>query len=106
MIALSFNYGYHWRNGCPELNTTNEIKKAFVDVLNDKLLTQVVDEPTRGNNILNLIISGSPTDIEKWVICPPFFHKWSSITWANSKCQVRRIQSEPPKTNIQTLMMK
>ena len=54
------------------LTTTNEVEKAFVDTLNDKLLTRVVDEPTRGSNTLDLIISGSPTDIEKWVLCPPF----------------------------------
>ena len=82
------------------LITTNEVEKAFVDTLNDNLLTQVVDEPTRGNNTIDLIISGSPTDIEKWVLCPPFSTSDHLSLELTFKCQVPRIQSEPRKVYL------
>ena len=63
-VLLSGDFNFR-RIQWDTLITTNEVEKTFVDTLNDNLLTQVVDEPTRGNNTLDLIISGSPTDIEK-----------------------------------------
>ena len=82
------------------LTTTIEFEKAFVDTLIDDLLTQVVDEPTRGNNTLDLIISGSPTDIEKWVLCPPFSTSDHLSLESTLKCHVPRIHSEPRKVHL------
>ena len=71
-----------------------------MDTLNDNLLTQVVDEPTRGNNTLDLIISSSPTDIEKWVVCPPFSTSDHLLLELTLKWQVPRIQGEPRKVYL------
>ena len=68
-----------------------------MDTLNDNVLTQVVDEPTRGNNTLDLIISGSPTDIKKWVLCPPFSTSNYLSIELTLQWQVPQIQSEPSK---------
>ena len=73
--------------------TINKVEKALVDTLNDNLLTQVVDEPTRGNCTLDLIISGSPSDIEKWVLCPPFSTSDHISLELTLEWQVLRIQS-------------
>ena len=88
-VLLFGDFNFH-RIQWDTLTTTN-------DTLNDNLLAQVVDEPTRGINTLDFIISGSPTDIEKWVLCPPFDHLSLELTL---KCQVSRIQSEPRKVYL------
>ena len=97
LLFVDFNFR---RIQWDTLITTNEVEKAFVDTLNDNLLTQVVDEPTRGNNTLDLIISGSPTDIEKWVLCPPFSTSDHLSLELTLKWQVPPIQSEPRKVYL------
>jgi hypothetical protein len=37
-----------------------EINKKLIDIVNENDLTQVVREPTRGNNILDLMFTTNP----------------------------------------------
>ena len=55
ILAGDFNFRrINWES----CTATNKIEKSFLDTLSDNLLTQIVDKPTRGNNILDLIITG------------------------------------------------
>ena len=44
-------------NGQPE--------SSFIDTLNDHFLVQMVDKPTKGNNILDLVCISDPSCIDK-----------------------------------------
>ena len=44
---------------------TSHLEKSFIDTLNDNFLVHIVDKPTRGNNIFNLVCISDPSCIDK-----------------------------------------
>ena len=58
----------HWET--PELTTgINEVN--FIETLNDYYLTQVNIIPTRGNNVLDLVITSTPELVEVDTVLSP-----------------------------------
>ena len=44
----------------------------FLDLTQDLFLTQHVREPTRGNNVLDLVFSSDPDSVSDVKVCDPF----------------------------------
>ena len=56
--------GYDWKSNCLKPSCCHpDITTKFVDVLNDHSLTQMVSEPTRGENTLDLFIADNESRI-------------------------------------------
>ena len=63
--------GYDWRLNCLKPNCHHpDITMKFLDVLNDNSLIQMVTEPTRKENILDLFITNNDSRILKLKIIP------------------------------------
>ena len=59
-----FNYpGINWIDGSGFTNSTSSEEQQFVDFIMDHYFYQLVDKPTRVNNILDLVLSNSPISI-------------------------------------------
>ena len=43
----------------------SQLEKRFIDTLNEIFVVQMVDKPTRGNNILDLVCISDPSCIDK-----------------------------------------
>ena len=73
-VLGDFNYPkLNWEENQPVLkqNCPNpEIYQDFVSALDDNCLTQMVCEPTRENNILDLFITNSPTLVDSVSVVP------------------------------------
>ena len=53
------------------LMQSGSIGKEFMDLIHDQFLTQHVDQATRGENILDLVVSTEPDMVEDLeVLCP------------------------------------
>ena len=60
ILIGNFNFrNINWKN----LSSSRAIDETFIECIQDNLLTQVVMEPTRGNNILDLALVGDPTSL-------------------------------------------
>ena len=52
---------YDWESNCPKTATSSySAYKRTMEFVEENFLTQVVDLPTRGNNILDVILNNSP----------------------------------------------
>ena len=60
-----------------------EINKKLIDIVNENELTQVVREPTRGNNILDLIFTTNPGLISSVEVHPDMSDHNAIITDVN-----------------------
>jgi hypothetical protein len=72
ILAGDFNFpGWDWKNnqvkpGCPYPN----LHHRFGDLLDDKGLSQLVEDPTRKDNVLDLIITNNPTTVDQVKVIP------------------------------------
>ena len=58
--------GYNWNTQCLKLHFHfPELATKFADVLDDKSLLQIVTEPTRNENTLNLFITNKESLVNK-----------------------------------------
>ena len=63
--------GYDWKSNCLKPSCHHpDITISFVDVLNDNNLAQMVTEPTRGENTLDLFITNNESRILKLKTIP------------------------------------
>ena len=63
--------GYDWKSNCLKPSCHHpDITMSFVDVLNDNNLAQMVTEPTRGENTLDLFITNNESRILKLKTIP------------------------------------
>ena len=76
-----------WENG----DTNCEVAQLFLDTVEDNLLTQMVDKPTRGNNILDLLLTGNTNIIEDVVVKDPFSTSDHNLVMVRVKAQIPRI---------------
>lgn len=68
VIMGDFNFSeLHW----DKLNTISD-EHSFVKSVNDNYLEQLVDKPTRGNNILDLILTNDDTMVQNVNVGEPF----------------------------------
>ena len=64
LIVGDFNYpGINWIDGSGFTNSTSSKEQQFADFIMDHYFYQLVDKPTRVNNILDLVLSNSPISI-------------------------------------------
>eukprot|EP00116_Pleurobrachia_bachei_P001864 sb/3462126/ len=54
---------FNWGSDSSPLNSSSAGYAALTDFIGENFLTQVVDQPTRGNNILDLIFTNTPQDV-------------------------------------------
>lgn len=72
IVGGDFNFpGWNWKQKILKPGTTNtDLHYKFGEILDNNGLTQVVEESTRENNILDLIITNNPTRINRLDIIP------------------------------------
>ena len=72
MIAGDFNLpGWDWKGNTLKSNTQcSSIHHKFTEILDDNGLTQIVEDPTRGTHILDLIATNHPSSFRRTEIIP------------------------------------
>ena len=67
VIAGDFNFpDFQWPSTSPKPRSGHpNLHKQFVDLLEDTGLVQLVTEPTRGENILDLVVTNAPSLIPR-----------------------------------------
>ena len=70
---------------------SRKIEQDFIDTINDNLLHQIIDTPTRGDNILDLAFVGDPTTVQNFEILPPFGNSDHNIVLIELKCMIPRV---------------
>lgn len=66
IVGGDFNFpNISWQDGYANINSSptygTDINQIFVDTINDYGLEQLISEPTRGNNILDLLLCSHPS---------------------------------------------
>ncbi len=79
------------------LEASSESSKLFLQTLDDNDLYQLVSEPTRGNNLIDLVITGNPDMIDNVQVEEPFSTSDHRRTDVTLKVVVPRIESAPRK---------
>lgn len=70
LICGDFNLPkIHWE--LPEQTTTGADEVEFTELLSDYYLTQVNTKPTRGDNVLDLVITSAPNQVESVAVLDP-----------------------------------
>ena len=67
-----------------------EINTAMLDTMNDLFLTQLVEEPTRGNNILDLIFALNPAQMDKVEVISGISDHHAVTAFFSGKLQVNK----------------
>jgi len=72
VIAGDFNLpGWDWKGNTLKSNTQYLlIHHKFTEILDDNGFTQIVEEPSRGTNILDLIVTNQPSSFRRTEIIP------------------------------------
>ncbi len=73
------------------LETKCRTSQTFVDTLKDNLLHQLVDKPTRGSNIIDLVIKGNPDIVDDVTVHEAFSTSDHSRTDLSIKMPVPKI---------------
>ena len=94
ILAGDFNLpGWDWRNHRPKDNCTNPtLHRLFTSMMDDYALQQMVFEPTRGPNTLDLIFTNNPSLINNVKVLPGI---------SDHDCCAAELNIAP-KTNTQT----
>ena len=94
ILVGDFNLpGITWEN--PEPNSI--LETLFLEAVQDKLLSQMVMEPTRGSNILDLMFVSNPEMVESCDVILPLGQSDHNGTKLEYKVNVKRTNSEPRK---------
>ena len=97
ILLGDFNFrNIDWSQG----TGTNERERLFIDAINDNLLSQIVTEPTRGNNILDLAFVGDQSAVTKVEVGEPFSTSDHKSVHINLECQLPRINMAPRKVYL------
>ena len=72
IIGGDFNFpGWNWKDKVLKPDTSNpSIHYKFADILDDHGLIQMVEEPTRGTNILDLVLTNNPSRFPRTIVIP------------------------------------
>ena len=94
ILLEDFNFrNIDWVTG----DCASSLEKRFLDCLQDNLLVQRVDSPTRGENILDLVISGDPSSVTKCAVLGNFGTSDHNIILTELSCPLPRINYAPRK---------
>ncbi|CAC5415277.1 unnamed protein product [Mytilus coruscus] len=97
----------------------NKQHQTFIDIINDHSLEQIVDKPTRGERILDLILSNAPNIKNKLELMPPIGNADHDIVFtectislkrnkkpAGQICQFKKANWENIKSDIQVVFQR
>ena len=88
ILLGDFNFqNIDWVTG----DCASSLEKRFLDCLQDNLLVQCVDSPTRGENILDLVITGDPSSVTKCKVQGNFGTSDHNIILTELSCPLPRI---------------
>ena len=88
ILLGDFNFrNINWRNN----TCARELEQSFINCIEDNLLTQIVDEPTRGRNILDLAFVGDLSAVDDYEIIDPLGNSDHKSVVVNIKCVVPRV---------------
>ena len=73
----------------------NDISRKFIETIEDNLLTQLVDESTRGENLIDLVITGNTEIIDEVRVELPFSTSDHSRTDVDLNIPLPRVESAP-----------
>ena len=96
-VAGDFNYpGIDWDLGIPDDNTSGQ-GRDLVEFMNHNFLTQVVNQPTRGENILDLLLTNVPRYVAEVATSKTTLsdHKMVEITLGFNLTEAKRENTVP-----------
>ena len=94
ILMGDFNFrNINWETG----ECTSAREQKFLDTLQDNLLVQMVDSPTRGSNLLDLVLVGDPSAVTKCEVGEAFGNSDHQIVTTEISCPVPRINFAPRK---------
>ena len=99
MLVGDFNFrNIDWKSG----KCSRPLEQFFIDSINDNLLEQMIDIPTRGSNILDLVFVGDPSAVQNYDTIPPFGTSDHNIVSVDIKCMIPRVNRSPRKIYLYT----
>ena len=99
MLVGDFNFrNIDWKSG----KCSRPLEQFFIDSINDNLLEQMIDIPTRGSNILDLVFVGDPSAVQNYDTFPPFGSSDHNIVSVDIKCMIPRVNRSPRKIYLYT----
>ena len=94
MLLGDFNFRcIDWESG----QCSRPLEQLFIDTINDNLLEQIIDIPTRGANILDLAFVGDPSVVQSYDTLPPFGTSDHKVVTIDIRCMIPRITRSPRK---------
>ena len=79
------------------MSGSRTLEEYFIDTISDNLLTQIVTEPTRLNNILDLAFVSDVSTVLDCSVSEGFSKSDHNIVWLTVNCPVPRIAYQPRK---------
>lgn len=79
------------------LETSNHLAKRFVECVTENCLAQVVTEPTRLSNLIDLALVGDPDMVDSCVVKDPFSRSDHNTIWLTMRYPVPKINLAPYK---------
>ena len=73
------------------------IEQEFIDTINDNQLQQIIDIPTRGENILDLAFIEDVSAVQDYYTLPPLGNSDHQIVAVELKCLIPRVTRAPRK---------
>ena len=88
ILLGDFNFrNINWQsNEC-----SSSLEQGFIDCIDDNLLSQIVDQPTRGANILDLAFVGDASAVHSYEIVDPLGNSDHMGVFVNMKCVIPRV---------------
>ena len=97
LLLGDFNFrNINWENE----TFTRPIEQSFIDTINDNQLQQIIDIPTRGENILDLAFVGDASAVQDYYTLPPLGNSDHKIVAVELKCLIPRVTRAPRKVYL------
>ena len=91
VLTGDFNFrGIEWES----LQGTSTRERLFLETLSENLLSQIISEPTRDNNILDLLITNNTDSILSVSVLPPFSSSDHNIICAELSRALPRVETQ------------
>ena len=97
ILLGDFNFrGINWET----MAGSRELEDQFIFAINDNLLTQLVSEPTRLENILDLAFVGDTSTVQQCAVDEPFSTSDHRSVYLEVNCLLPRINRAPRKVHL------
>ncbi|CAC5359114.1 unnamed protein product [Mytilus coruscus] len=99
MLGGDFNFGHiDWEVPCiipgkPEI----KLHTQLLDIINDHSLEQIVNKPTRSDRILDLLLTNTPSIVNKTETMPPIGNADHDIFYSECNVSLKRNKKQPIK---------